>query len=102
MVSNHIHTAKPDQPIVPKLESLYFRDADVFEAQYGLLIVLRGRHTYGAGLKSLVVRSCRVPTLGHRKELKGLVGKIIWKDMIEMESEYETETEGEADSEDEH
>jgi len=100
----HMRTVKPDQPIVPKLKSLSLLNVYLLEQQHnGLLDVLKARRAHDIGLKSLVVRSCHVHTLEYEKELKGLVKKVTWEDVTEMDSEYvETETEEETDSEDEY
>jgi hypothetical protein len=97
-----MRTAKPDQLIVPKLESLSFSDIDLFpEPLKKLLDILEERRTHGVGLKGLTIWSCGVGILEFKEELEDLVEKIIWEDVEEMDLDYEPETEEETTSGDE-
>jgi len=95
----HVCTAKLDQPIAPKLESLSFHNVDLrLEPHNKLLGILRERCTHDVGLRSLVLRSCYVPTLEYKKELEGLVKEITWEDVVESDDETDSETDSYSDS----
>jgi hypothetical protein len=96
-----MHTVEPSQPTVSKLQTLTLYDVDVFSRLYKkLLEILKRRHDRHVGLKNLVVQSCRVPTVGYKEDLKGLVKKVIWDNVMDMGSDYcETGTEEETESE---
>jgi len=97
-----MHTANPDQPIIPKLKSLSFQNISLFYSLHQkLLEVLEERRHHDVGLKGLVLRSCRVPSDRCKADLKGLVKKVTWDNMMEMGSDYEvTGTEEETEETD--
>jgi len=73
-ISSSKCTAKPDQPIAPKLKSLLIRNVDIhYEPYIKLLDVMKGRRTHNVGLKSLSIQSGHVSTLECKKEFEGLV-----------------------------
>jgi len=57
------------------------------------------RNRHNVGLKRLVIQSCRAPSKKCKADLKTLVKKVTWDDVMEMGSDYdETETEIEEDT----
>lgn len=99
-----MRTGEPDQIITPKLKSLSFCNVHfLYDSLRKLLAILEDRRAHDVGLKSLVLRSCTVPTLEYKTELAGLVEKLTWEHVGEMESDYsETDTEDESDFDDDY
>ena len=92
-----MYTANPDEPLIPKLKSLSFRNINLFSKLHLRLVgILLERRNRNLGLESLVIQGCRVPTAECRENLEDLVEKVTWDDAIEIGSGYgdsETETE---------
>jgi hypothetical protein len=97
------HTVKPDQRVVPKLKLLSICNVDIYRNLYKMLLgILEERRTHNVGLKVLVIRSCHVPTLECEKELKDLVERIVWDEVMELgPGPYDSESE-ETDFENEY
>lgn len=81
---------KSDPKIAPKLEWLVLSDLDIlFDSEEKLLSVLKQRRDCNIGVKTLVVRSCRVHKEECRSKLGKLVKKVKWEKMKVMGSDYE-------------
>lgn len=80
--------------IAPKLKSLSCRNVDLlYKTRRKLLEALQERRDYGVGLETLVIQSCRVPTVEYKKDLEDFVEEVVWDDVTEMGSEYTSDNE---------
>ena len=86
----HTQRDKPHPPVAPKLQSLSLNNLDMLSGRdQQLFDVLEQRFNNRIGLKGLVVQTCRVLTVGYRRDLESVVEEITWKGVTEMGWDYE-------------
>lgn len=81
----HKPTVEPYPPTAPKLQSLSLSNLDILlRLNEQLFNVLYQRFNNYIGLKSLVIRACRVPTAEYGGDLESLVEEITLEGVVDI------------------